>query len=650
LREMDFQVTFIPEDNFLYMPEYTKALQRAGIEALYAPYIINVEQHLKEVGDRYDLAFLFRPTVAERHIKTIRKFCPKAKVLYHTVDLHFLRMMREAELQADNSKQEAAEEMKQREFAVIREADASIVHSTSEFELLRPELPDAKLHVFPLIMDVQGTNKNFTERKDIVFVGGYAHLPNVDAVQYFVSEIMSLLRQSLPGVRFHVVGSNPPPEIIALASEDVIIVGFVEDLNPLLDKIRVSIAPLRYGAGIKGKIGSAMAVGLPVVATSLAAEGMSLTDGENVLIEDDAKAFADAVAKLYQDEALWNRISQNGIVFADKAWGAESAYGKLAGIVADLAITTIRGEFPLSLYSAFDKAGTKPITTQTLDPIASAKSREEFEQLLQGNALRQIRLIEMQLLVSSNSETFHVDGYCVPCNRKVSFLVDMDSGGQRQENGWLPNWRERLECPLCRMNNRQRLIATLIKQELGRGYEKHVYFMEQVTPIYNWAAATFKNHSIVGSEYLGHEYEGGAIIKGIRHEDVENLSFSDAALDLIVSNDVFEHVPNPARAFEECARVLKVGGVMLATIPFHSDSDSSITRAKIVNGQLEHALPLSYHGNPVSADGSLVFTDFGWDVLKEMQVAGFSDASIEIYVSAEFGHLGGGQLVFRLIK
>jgi hypothetical protein len=368
------------------------------------------------------------------------------------------------------------------------------------------------------------------------------------------------------------------------------------------------------------------------------------------LIEDDAKAFADAVAKLYQDEALWNRISQNGIVFADKAWGAESAYGKLAGIVADLAITTIRGEFPLSLYSAFDKAGTKPITTQTLDPIASAKSREEFEQLLQGNALRQIRLIEIQLLVSSNSETFHVDGYCVPCNRKVSFLVDMDSGGQRQENGWLPNWRERLECPLCRMNNRQRLIATLIKQELGRGYEKHVYFMEQVTPIYNWAAATFKNHSIVGSEYLGHEYEGGAIIKGIRHEDVENLSFSDAALDLIVSNDVFEHVPNPARAFEECARVLKVGGVMLATIPFHSDSDSSITRAKIVNGQLEHALPLSYHGNPVSADGSLVFTDFGWDVLKEMQVAGFSDASIEIYVSAEFGHLGGGQLVFRLIK
>ena len=138
--------------------------------------------------------------------------------------------------------------------------------------------------------------------------------------------------------------------------------------------------------------------------------------------------------------------------------------------------------------------------------------------------------------------------------------------------------------------------------------------------------------------------------KGIRHEDVENLSFSDDALDLIVSNDVFEHVTDPARAFAECVRVLKVGGLMLATIPFHSNNDLSITRAKLVNGRLEHILPASYHGNPVSADGSLVFTDYGWDVLKEMQVAGFSDVSVDVYASAELGHHGGGQLVFRLLK
>jgi SAM-dependent methyltransferase len=174
--------------------------------------------------------------------------------------------------------------------------------------------------------------------------------------------------------------------------------------------------------------------------------------------------------------------------------------------------------------------------------------------------------------------------------------------------------------------------------------------MEQVTPIYNWAISKFKECNLVGSEYLGYEYEGGTTVKGIRHEDVENLSFSDSQLDLIVSNDVFEHVPHPAKAFAECARVLKSGGVMLATIPFHSGMDKSVIRARLDSGQVMHLLPEAYHGNPVSADGSLVFTDFGWDILELMKVAGFSDVNVDAYISSEFGHLGGGQLVFRCIK
>ena len=648
LREMDFQVTFIPEDNFLYMPEYTTALQRAGVEVLYAPYVTTVEQHLKECGQRYDLAFLFRPGVVERHLKAIRKYCTKAKVLFHTVDLHFLRMSREAELQSDEAKKKAADEMKKRELAAIRAVDASIVHSTAELELLRPLLPDAKLHVFPLIMDIRGSSKTFAERRDIIFVGGYQHTPNVDAVHYFSTEIMPLLRKQLPGVRFYAVGSKPPADIQALASEDVVITGFVEDLTPLLDKMRVSVAPLRYGAGIKGKIGTAMAVGLPVVATSLAAEGMSLIEGENILVADGSEAFADTIAKIYQDEALWSRISQNGLMFADKAWGAEAAWGILAAILADLDIDAKCGGHPLSLYSEFKGSEVKPAKQPSLKPIASIKSRKELEQLLQSDSMKQIIAIEKQLLNAANSEAFAVDGFCVPCDKKVSFLVDMQSGGQRHENGWTPNWRERLECPLCRMNNRQRLVATLVKQALSAKQGQQVYFMEQVTPIFNWALTTFKQHQLVGSEYLGHEYAGGSIVKGIRHEDVENLSFADAQLDLIVSNDVFEHVPNPAKAFAECVRVLKPGGVMLATIPFHSASDLSVTRVRLNTGQLEHILSPAYHGNPVSADGSLVFTDFGWDLLGVIKEAGFSDVCVDVHASPELGHLGGGQIVFRL--
>ena len=650
LREMNFQVTFIPEDNFLYMPDYTTALQRAGIEVLYAPYVTSVEQHLKEYENRYDLAFLFRPGVVERHLKSIRKFCPKVKVLFHTVDLHFLRMSREAELQSSMAKQKAADEMKQRELAVIRATDACIVHSTAELELLQPMLPDAKLHVFPLIMDIPGTNKTFADRRDIVFVGGYQHTPNVDAVHYFATEIMPLLRKQLPGIHFYAVGSKPPADIQALASEDIIITGFVEDLTPFLDKIRVSVAPLRYGAGIKGKIGTAMAVGLPVVATSLAAEGMSLNNGEDILVADGAEDFASTIANLYQDESLWSRISENGVMFADQAWGSEAAWSILAAIVADLSLNVTRNVYTLTLYSEWNGSEAKPSTEKTLESIASVKNRKEYEQLLQGEEITKTRAIEKQLVAAANAEAFTVDGFCVPCNKKVPFLVDMQSGGQRNTNSWIPNWRERMECPLCGMNNRQRLVATLINQNLSNNKNQNVYFMEQVTPIYNWAISKFKEHNLVGSEYLGYEYEGGTIVKGIRHEDVENLSFSDSQLDLIVSNDVFEHVPHPVKAFAECARVLKSGGVMLATIPFHSGMDESVIRAQLDNGQVEHLLPEAYHGNPVSADGSLVFTDFGWDILELMKVAGFSGVSVDTYISAEFGHFGGGQIVFRASK
>jgi SAM-dependent methyltransferase len=118
-------------------------------------------------------------------------------------------------------------------------------------------------------------------------------------------------------------------------------------------------------------------------------------------------------------------------------------------------------------------------------------------------------------------------------------------------------------------------------------------------------------------------------------------------VDLIVSNDVFEHVPDPWQAFRECRRVLREGGAMLATLPFYDQEANSRPRARLSIGGIEHLLPAQYHGNPVSADGSLVFTDFGWDVLDRLREAGFRNAAFEAYVSPARGHLGGVQLVLR---
>ncbi len=280
-----------------------------------------------------------------------------------------------------------------------------------------------------------------------------------------------------------------------------------------------------------------------------------------------------------------------------------------------------------------------------LQPIASIHNRNEFKRLLESDELKQLRRFEAQFAASLEDEKFTIDGFCVPCGKNVSFLVDMQVGGRKTPKGWLPNWRERLECPICKMNNRQRLISTLIKQLLSVKPGQTIYLMEQITSIYNWVHTTFTDHKVIGSEYLGPEYQVGTVINGVRHENIENLSFNDAKFDIIISNDVFEHVPNPLKAFAECVRVLKKGGVMLTTIPFHSASDESVTRARITNGNPEKLLPPVYHSNPVSP-GSLVFTDFGWDVLTHLKASGFSDVSIDVYVSQALGHLGGGQLIF----
>lgn len=298
------------------------------------------------------------------------------------------------------------------------------------------------------------------------------------------------------------------------------------------------------------------------------------------------------------------------------------------------------------------KKQEKQRPTTVLKPLFSADSRQKFEDGMEAPVFRELHDTEQRLIASMDRRTsYEVGAFCAPCGTRVQMTVDMNYGGRYEEERWVPNWRERLVCPTCDLNNRQRLIATLVLQYLRkRDAPQRVYFMERVTPIYAWAAKALSDQELIGSEYLGPGLRSGAIVQGIRHEDVMNLSFKDESIDLIVSNDVFEHVPSPDAAFRECCRALRRGGVMLATIPFHRNNDVSVTRAEWCCGAVTHRLPPVYHGNPISSDGALVFTDFGWDVLDALRSAGFGNAAIDVYASEKYGHLGGGQLVFRLEK
>ena len=186
--------------------------------------------------------------------------------------------------------------------------------SGAEREWLAHEAPGRAVEVLSNLHQVAGPGQSFAQRRDLVFVGGFRHPPNVDAAVWFAREVFPGIRARLPQVVFHCIGSDPSEAILALSALDGVVVhGHVPDLLPAMEGMRIAVAPLRYGAGVKGKVNLSMAHGQPVVATSCGVEGMHLQDGNDVLVADDVHAFAEAVVRLYQDEELWNRLARNGM-------------------------------------------------------------------------------------------------------------------------------------------------------------------------------------------------------------------------------------------------------------------------------------------------------------------------------------------------
>ena len=304
---------------------YIEALHNAGVRYLATGHSRQPEQVIAETGGDFSLIMLNRVHVAARLISQVRRWAPQAKVVFNTVDLHFLREEREAALSGSAEKAAAASKRRQQELACVAAADAVIVLSEEELKLLSGLVPDANLHLIPFARSVTQTKAAFDARSGALFVGGFLHAPNVDAVKWIAEEIWPKTRELLPDCEITIVGSNASPEVRRLNNPmgGVNFRGFVENLTPVLDSCRITIAPLRFGAGIKGKVAMSLAAGVPCVATSVAAEGMGLDDGENVLIADDAEAMAAAIARLYTDADLWARLSAGGLEMMRQSYSLE---------------------------------------------------------------------------------------------------------------------------------------------------------------------------------------------------------------------------------------------------------------------------------------------------------------------------------------
>jgi glycosyltransferase involved in cell wall biosynthesis len=256
---------------------------------------------------------LSRAHIAANHISSVKRYCDKAEIVFDTVDLQFLRESRRAEVENSKKVLEEAGKLKRLEFRLARMSDITFVVSPVEKEIMLTEDPSLRIEVVSTIHQITQPQRSFSERRDIMFVGGFAHQPNIDAVEWFVREIFPLIKEKIPAIKFYVVGSEPPREITRLNSNDIIITGYVKDLAPYFENCKLSVSPLRYGAGVKGKINHSMSYGLPVVTTSIGAEGIELIDGENALIANDPEEFARKVILLYKDEEMWHKLSTNSL-------------------------------------------------------------------------------------------------------------------------------------------------------------------------------------------------------------------------------------------------------------------------------------------------------------------------------------------------
>ncbi|HQQ57983.1 MAG TPA: glycosyltransferase [Thermomonas sp.] len=341
-------VKFWP-DNLHFDPGYTPALQQLGVEVLHgAEYAGKFDAWIADNGRYLDVAILNRPHISVNYVVPLRRHSA-ARVLYYGHDIHHLRMQQQLQLQHDATVQAEMLRFRDMEWAMWRDADVVLYPSDEETthvsQWLHAHAGKAQAYTIPLYgyADVAGDQTaSLAMRRDILFVAGFAHPPNVDAATWLVQQILPLVQQRHPQVHLHLVGSNPAAAVTALASAQVHVTGYVSDaeLAGYYARCRVAIAPLRFGGGMKGKVLESMCHGLPMVTTSVGVQGLA---GAEFLPHADAPAvLADNICRLLEDDAHWCATSRAGIDFIEAEYSQAALWRVLDAQLAKASGRTIR--------------------------------------------------------------------------------------------------------------------------------------------------------------------------------------------------------------------------------------------------------------------------------------------------------------------
>ncbi|WP_419729242.1 glycosyltransferase [Lichenicola sp.] len=303
-----------------------------GITPCRAPFYASVEEVLRRHAASLQLVYLHRGPIAFRYARLVRHLCPKARIVYAVADLAHIRLARQAEAQERPELLALARQTRARELDCVAVADATLTHSAEEASIIQAALPGAELHVVPWSVPVRPVVTGFAARRGVAFLADYAHAPNLDAALRLVREIMPLVWEHEPDMPCLLAGSRLPPALANAGDARIVPVGHVPVLVDLFERVRLTVAPLVFGAGIKGKVMQSLAAGIPCVCTPVAVEGLQLPPVLAKRVAASTHDFAREIVWLHRDAAANAEMAQAGLEWAEAALSETRLDGLLAAV------------------------------------------------------------------------------------------------------------------------------------------------------------------------------------------------------------------------------------------------------------------------------------------------------------------------------
>ena len=337
LQELGYAVSLVAADEIA-----SRVPAPPGVALCGAPFYASVEDLLRWQAGCFDLVYLHRIDVAERYMALVRQHMPGARVLYSVADLHHLRLARQADAEGRPELLEASKRVRLAECTAAWSADAVLTHSPAEAAILRAAVPDAKVHHVPWAVPVSRPVRALTGRHGVAFVGSGGHAPNGDAARWLVEAIMPLVWQVDPAIECVLIGSGLPVAVRALERPGVRVLGHAPDLAAALRRVRLTVAPLRYGAGVKGKVLDSFAARTPCVMTAVAAEGLALTPALRALVSDDPAGVAALICRLHRDDAAHRAAVRAGAALLRKEHSEAAVLAALCAAMGESAATASR--------------------------------------------------------------------------------------------------------------------------------------------------------------------------------------------------------------------------------------------------------------------------------------------------------------------